>query len=188
MAFINTDLEKKHGFSGDYTRVTGKEYNSMPYYKKDTENQFMFNNKKQWIVGKDLNEKNFDKVYGWVYSDNISIWPETNTLYFVNYPEAVNVTSEGGAGQLYPNIMGSYRIVPDLIFGGRPVWKHSERNFFLHYYQVWAFAPVLGDTDTTGIFTEYAPLDEHINIPTTGWVYKDSSCNCNLKDTSLTVT
>ena len=159
-------------FAGPYERVQDKNYNDKPYFKNG--NYLVFCDQNQWFVGEKLGEANSTKVYGWVHSDKSSIWPKENILRIVNYPETLNISSAGAAQELYSDFMGLYNIVPDLIYSGRPVWKHSSNNFaYLYYFWEWGIGSTVGDLSAK-IFTYYDPRFE-IEIPESGWFYVNDS-------------
>ena len=86
----------------------------------------------------------------------------------MDYPDVLEVSSEGCANVQHPKFMGVYKIVPKSIFNGRPTWKHSSENLFLYYNQGWDIAKDYGD-----IFSAYISTNknESFKIPETGWSF-----------------
>ena len=55
------------------------------------------------------------------YTVNISV----GALFL--YPQAVTVSSEGGASEKWPSVMGVYKIT-NITHSGRPVWQSTVRE------------------------------------------------------------
>ena len=130
---------KDNQFSGNYARAHD-EYNMMPYFWQG--DNFLFLDENQWYIGEALGDTKtkLKKVYGWSYSDSNTIWPNISTLYITDYPDSVNISSTGGAQELYPDLMDIYQRDSSLLYWGRPVWKHSLKEVFLHFIDVWSIA------------------------------------------------
>ena len=162
-------------------------FNSRPYFRND--NHYLFSNGKEWFVGDRLGGRNSIHVYGWDYSDNETFWPNNSTLYIVKYPEALNVSSEGGALTMYPNMMGIYKLVSDLIYSGRPVWQHTTSSVYFYFLQGWVISQTLGDIFTTYMGTGRFEWEDLLTIPDSGWQYINASATPNpaLNDTTLSV-
>ena len=111
-------------------------------------------------------------VYGWDYSDENIIWPNTSTLFIVDYPESLEVSSDGYAKDLHQNYMGIYKMVPNLLFYGRPAWKHSSKTLYLYYLLGWDIAKDYGDIYSAFISTNRC---EGVTIPETGWSFRNGS-------------
>ena len=171
-------------FTGSYTKTT-QTFNNRPYFKKD--NHYIFSDGKEWFVGDRLGTKDSasSTIYGWEYSDEEAIWPNISTLNIFEYPEALNVSSSGGALKLFPNLMGIYKIVSGLIFSGRPVWEHSTSLVYLYYMQGWQISQAPGDWVTSYIGTGPFEWENILAIPERGWQYVNASTAFN--DTTLIV-
>ena len=44
------------------------------------------------------------------------------------FPDIVRVSSSGPAGELYPDSLGEYELMTDIIYNGLPVYQHSARD------------------------------------------------------------
>ena len=175
---------KGNQFSGNYTRAND-DFNMMPYFLQG--DNFLFFDENQWYIGEALgnSKTKLKKVYGWSYSDSNTIWPNISTLYIADYPDSVNVSSAGGAQELYPDLMGIYQRVSSLLYWGRPVWKHSLKEVFLHFIDVWSISYIVGDLQSIVFETKYGSYDELISIPRTGWIYKNGTATAH--DTTMVV-
>ena len=112
-------------------------------------------------------------VYGWDYSDENIIWPNTTTLFIVEYPDVLEVVHEGYDKDLNRNYTGVYKMVPKFILNGRPAWKHSSVTLFLYYLnQAWDIAPDYGDFKSALVTTNRY---EGVTVPESGWSYINGS-------------
>ena len=184
LSLLGLESKENSSFSGNYTK-TDKTFNNMPYFRKD--NSYLFSDGREWFVGESLGGGNSINIYGWEYSDNVTIWPNNSTLFIVEYPLAVNISSEGGALKLYPNLMGIYKMVSDLIFSGRPVWQHSTSLVYLFYFQGWIISQTPGDLFTLKMGTGRFEWEDLLTIPERGWQYIDATAAQALNDTTLSV-
>ena len=102
------------------------------------------------------NRTEVEPVFGWDYSDEAFIWPNTDILYvygsdkileffikflYLDYPEFVTISSNSSAASLYPRLMGPYQRTNDNSFtqfqnsgyrNGRPIWEHLYTNAFIY--------------------------------------------------------
>ena len=89
-------------------------------------------------------------VFGWLYSDNATMWPNNDTLFvkgsyfsisscanfvigFSEFPETLMISSENGAGNYQLTTMGLYKKVKGMRRNGLPVWKHLFVENYVSY-------------------------------------------------------
>jgi len=142
--------------------------------------KFSFNGKLWCISGDNLD---CQTVVGWDYAEDF-IWPNTDTLYMIDYPTSITVTSTGPAAEEHPNLMGLYN-KDDEVANLRPVYKKTDRDYFIFYdsYGRWK----IGSDITTAsgwIRSENRGL---LAIPTSGWEWGDGTCGaaCWVADPDL---
>ena len=114
------------------------------FNENEAEQDYFFkdNLESQWYVGDEIGQINNSSIelYGWLYSDESYIWPNNSTLYIANYPKMLTLTSDGATQEHFPNVVGTYEMIPGLT-NMRPRWRNTERNIYLFYgaIYVWQF-------------------------------------------------
>ena len=110
-------------------------------------------------------------------------------ICYKDYPASINVTSTGPAAEKYPYLMGRYVLEVNKTAQLRPVYKKTDRDYYIYYSRKLYFILVITGsvmfiiaaagwwivsdviTDNSGwIKTEKAGL---LTIPTSGWQYVD---------------
>ena len=130
---LSKKLEKYKLLIGNFKIIEGKE-NKKPIWKQESSDIYIFNKRSQWYIGDKIG--NIDNssvtIYGWQYSDENYIWPNSNTLYITNYPETFTIQSEGVVLEIFPEALGTYKIQPN-ITNSRPQWKHNVHDIFMYF-------------------------------------------------------
>ena len=70
----------------------------------------------------------FPLIYcGLYFAIKYTIITETEAAHQA-FPDIVRVSSSGPAGELYPDSLGDYRLMTDIIHNDLPVYQHSARD------------------------------------------------------------
>lgn len=134
--------------------------------------ELSFNGKVWCISGENLACQ--QRVFGWDYTDAAGIWPNTSTLYMIDYPASITVTSTGPAAEKQSRRMGRYDLDPSLTAQLRPVYKKTDRDDYIYYTTYgWWFISDIVNSISGGIRSEKRGLP---TIPTSGWEYADGTC------------
>jgi len=140
-------------------------------------------NGKFWRITDDNGEETV--IYGWDFYSRDHTWPNTDTLYIIDFPESITIYSTRPAAEELSFLMGRYEMEIDKSAQLRPVYKKTYRDYYIYiYYTRGGYWMVHGDiTDNIGwIKSEETGLN---TIPTKGWKYADGT-NTWPSDPSLT--
>ena len=150
-----------------FYKINTETYNDKPTWKNEKLGKHIFsqnedsktsfnislNLESQWFAADAIGKMDNSsvKLYGWVHSGKSFIWPNVSTLYIANYPKMLTLRSEGATQELFPDVLGTYEMVPGLT-NMRPRWKHVNRNIYLFYSAIytWQFFEIGKDRRLQG--------------------------------------
>jgi len=88
-------------------------------------------NGKFWRITDDIGQET--ALYGWDFYSRDHTWPNTDTLYIIDFPDSITITSTGPAAETHPSLMGRYQLETDKSAQLRPVYKKTDRDYYIYY-------------------------------------------------------
>merc|ERR1711915_959945 len=83
-----------------------------------------------WCVKRE--KSNIHVVAGWDYAEE-HIWPDTDTLYIIDFPVKITITSTGLAAEKHPDQMGDYKPDNSKTAQLRKVYKKTDGDYYIFY-------------------------------------------------------
>jgi len=164
-------IKDKTGDSPQLEGVYRRQNDSLVWRYGDYEISY---NGKFWRITDDNGEET--NIYGWDYSEDYN-WPDTDTLYIIDFPDFIDVTMSGSAAREHRRRIGRYHMESNNSAQLRPVYKKPEglfsRDYYIFYNRQgrWAVSDDVTE-DSAFITSEQIGL---ISPPSSGWQYTSGS-------------